>query len=742
MAVTYSYTQQQKKQQQTPYSGMNGVSSSTAQQMGKYQQGYQQSEAVNAAQQNLQNIQAQKPQGYNSKYSAQLDNIMQQIQNPQDFKYEFNGDNLFKAYADQYTQRGKQASLDAMGQAAALTGGYGNSYAQAAGNQAYQQYLLGLYDKGMDLRDRAYQQYQDNLANQKDQYNMLQAADQAEYGRYRDTVGDWQRDEELGYNRYADERNFDYGTYKDMLDYYTGLAEIENRAYNTEADRAEAIRQYDQDYAEKQRQFDLGLAEEQRQANMNEALNRDKLAEQVREYDAGLAEEIRQADLNDRLQRDKLAEEIRQYDTGLAEQIRQYDTDEAYRRDTLGEQIRQANMDEAYRRDTLGENIRQANLDEAYRRDTLGEQQRQYNTDEAYRRDTLAENQRQANMDEAYRRDTLGEQQRQYDTNMAEQIRQANLDEAYRRDTLGENVRQANMDNQYRYDTLAENQRQADLDEAYRRDTMNWQQGMDARDYAEKVRQYNENMAENQRQADLDEAYRRDTLGENIRQADLDNQYRYDTLGENMRQADLDNQYRYATLGENMRQADLDEAYRRDAMAEDIRQNNQNYALKYVQAILANGQMPSADLLMAAGLSAEDAAKMIALAQATGGGSGGKKSNYDTIADVMNAKGNTFANGNLTNENLKEYGILTPSTQNTIRNYINDYYRANKLKPTTVYADNNTNGQPNGQQTNQTSKEQKPGSTVMAVYANGSSKQPSNQSVEHMTEEEKKQQKK
>ena len=48
------------------------------------------------------------------------------------FKYEFNGDNVFKAYADEYTQRGKQAALDVQGQAAALTGGYGSSWATSA----------------------------------------------------------------------------------------------------------------------------------------------------------------------------------------------------------------------------------------------------------------------------------------------------------------------------------------------------------------------------------------------------------------------------------------------------------------------------------------------------------------------------------------------------------------------------------------------------------------------------------
>lgn len=93
---------------------------------------------------------------------AQLHSILAQVGAP-DYHYNFNEDELFRYYADLYTQKGKQASLDTMGQAASLTGGYGNSYAQSVGNQQYQQYLLGLYDKGMDLQNAAYQRYNDDV---------------------------------------------------------------------------------------------------------------------------------------------------------------------------------------------------------------------------------------------------------------------------------------------------------------------------------------------------------------------------------------------------------------------------------------------------------------------------------------------------------------------------------------------------------------------------------------------------
>lgn len=95
----------------------------------------------------------------NSPYIDQLNALYDQIMNRKPFQYDLNGDLLYRQMADQYTQLGQQASRDAMGTAAGLTGGYGNSYAQQVGNQAYQQYLTALHQNIPELYDRAYEQY-------------------------------------------------------------------------------------------------------------------------------------------------------------------------------------------------------------------------------------------------------------------------------------------------------------------------------------------------------------------------------------------------------------------------------------------------------------------------------------------------------------------------------------------------------------------------------------------------------
>ena len=265
MAVTRKPEQAYQPSQQVQQA-QTALQQTTAQKPAAYKPAQQ----VQQAQQAMQQNQAAKPQGYTSKYGPQLDNILQQIQNPQDFKYEFNGDELFKYYADNYTQKGKQAAANVMGQAAALTGGYGNSYGQQIANQTYDQYLLDLYDKGMDLRDRAYQQYADRRADQYNQYNVLAGADDRDYGRYRDTVGDWERERDYLTGRYDTERGFDYGQYQDQLaawqadrDYAANRYDTERNfdygAYMDAAQRAEQQYQFDAQMAENIRQFDANL---------------------------------------------------------------------------------------------------------------------------------------------------------------------------------------------------------------------------------------------------------------------------------------------------------------------------------------------------------------------------------------------------------------------------------------------------------------------------------------------------
>lgn len=308
----------------TDAEGLRGVSDRT-QQRTQASQDYRQSDYVTQLQQQLQGVLDRKPGNYQSKYSQSLDGILEQIQNPNKFEYSFNGDEMFRQYADLYTQQGRQASMDAMGQAAGLTGGYGNSYAQNAGNQAYNQYLLSLYDRGSDLRAQAFNEWQ---AQRADDYNRLAAvqnADVIDYGRYRDEVGDWQTDR--GYYTDAENQAYtrDYTQFANDRDYWNQQQQLENADWWNANQFNETMRQndanralsYQQANAENQYRYD-NLAEQQEQFGAN-------YEEGVRQYNENLAESIREFEKTSELDWAKLEEDRRQYDANLTEEQRQYD---------------------------------------------------------------------------------------------------------------------------------------------------------------------------------------------------------------------------------------------------------------------------------------------------------------------------------------------------------------------------------------------------------------------------------
>lgn len=142
---------------------------------------------VGQAQLQLRSQMAQ-PGGYRSPWQSQLDDTMNRIMNREKFSYDLNGDALWKQYKDQYTTGGKMAMMDTMGQAAQLTGGYGNSYAQGVGQQAYQGYMQGLTDKIPELYQLALDQYDREGSKMLQDYSMLQDREDTDYGRYQDQM--------------------------------------------------------------------------------------------------------------------------------------------------------------------------------------------------------------------------------------------------------------------------------------------------------------------------------------------------------------------------------------------------------------------------------------------------------------------------------------------------------------------------------------------------------------------------
>lgn len=245
---------------------------------------YVQSDAVTKAQQTLQGLQAQKPGEYQSQFQTDMNDLMDQIQDRPKFQYDVNADALYQQVAQNYLQQGQQAMMDTMGQTAALTGGYGNSYAHTAGQQVYNDHLLGLTEMVPQFQQMAMQQYQLEGDDLMDLYALLAQQEDMAYSRYQDDLNRYYADldraqaafdneRDYDYSRFADDRDFDYGKYMDDLNYQYQVDRdkvaddqwLQQWIRQQERDRV-ADEQWLKEYEESVRQFNEQMAFQQAQA--------------------------------------------------------------------------------------------------------------------------------------------------------------------------------------------------------------------------------------------------------------------------------------------------------------------------------------------------------------------------------------------------------------------------------------------------------------------------------------------
>ena len=165
---------------------------------------------------------------YQGTYENQLNDLYDRIANREKFSYDVNADPLYDLYKDKYIQGGKLAMKDTLGQASALTGGYGNSYGQQVGQQAYDAYLQNLSAVIPELYGMAYDKWKDEGDDLKDLYGMVGARRDTEYGQYRDLMNDYnvnrslvQQQEATDYGRLLadDEREYERGQAADKTAY-------------------------------------------------------------------------------------------------------------------------------------------------------------------------------------------------------------------------------------------------------------------------------------------------------------------------------------------------------------------------------------------------------------------------------------------------------------------------------------------------------------------------------------------
>ena len=146
------------------------------------------------------------------------------------FSWNAETDPSYQAYRKQYIREGNRATQDALGAAAAATGGIPSSYATAAATQAGDYYASQLTDKVPQLYEAAYSRA---------------------YNQYLNDLSQWNADRSFGYGQLIDEINTqtsnrqealqnalygaqlgDYGKLEDLGFDVSNVPEDYNRLYN------------------------------------------------------------------------------------------------------------------------------------------------------------------------------------------------------------------------------------------------------------------------------------------------------------------------------------------------------------------------------------------------------------------------------------------------------------------------------------------------------------------------------
>ena len=205
------------------------VTAGTARRLRELEQGYTPSDEVTAARAYRDSVAAMEPGAYQSRFEEKLQELYDQIAGREAFDYDPEEDEAYRRYAKLYAAKGAAAMEDTLGKAASLTGGYGSSYAQSAGQQAYNGYLQELAALVPELRQAALAEYRQEGQALTDRYNMLNQQEKAGYDRWQDTVAQWQRALSKAQSSYEDVSAQDEKAYQAMLKHYADKAEQERK---------------------------------------------------------------------------------------------------------------------------------------------------------------------------------------------------------------------------------------------------------------------------------------------------------------------------------------------------------------------------------------------------------------------------------------------------------------------------------------------------------------------------------
>lgn len=190
---------------------------------------------------------------YENQYAKQQQALLDAILNREDFSWSKEEDPQWSSYKKSYLREGDRATADALGQAAAASGGRPSTAALTAATQAGDYYATQLNDIIPTLYQQAYDQYLNEYNMSLQDLNAVNTQEQLDYAKYLDQLGQFNTDRNFAFNSYLS----DFDILQSQLGALQGQ---DNIGYNRRMDK-------------------VGLYREDQQLQREEALARQQMAQ-------------------------------------------------------------------------------------------------------------------------------------------------------------------------------------------------------------------------------------------------------------------------------------------------------------------------------------------------------------------------------------------------------------------------------------------------------------------------------
>ena len=172
------------------------------------------------------NFDQERP-SYENQYAEQQQALLDAIINRPDFSWSKEDDPQWSSYKKSYLREGDRATANALGQAAAASGGRPSTAALTAATQAGDYYAAQLNDIIPTLYQQAYDRYLNEYNMSLQDLNAVNTQEQLDYTKYLDQLGQFNTDRNFAFNQYLS----DFDILQDKLSALQGQDSVDFDRY-------------------------------------------------------------------------------------------------------------------------------------------------------------------------------------------------------------------------------------------------------------------------------------------------------------------------------------------------------------------------------------------------------------------------------------------------------------------------------------------------------------------------------